>query len=221
MNHKFTWQNMTARVLIYLVGMVILALGLVLNTKTGMGASAIMSMAYTVSEANGWNLGDMTFLLYCGFVIAEFIIDGRHRTWTVFLQLPVSLVFTRFMNGFKALVPYESGYLPTDLLILLAAIVCTGIGAAITVDMQLVPNPGDGIVASVSRRIGKEIGLTKNFFDLGCCVISVVIGLFYGNPLLGIGLGTIISMVGVGRVISIFNRFFKQPLQRAAGIADR
>lgn len=38
----------------------------------------------------------------------------------------------------------------------------TGIGAAMTVDMQLIPNSGDGIVNSIARRCGRELGFTKN-----------------------------------------------------------
>lgn len=220
MNQQSSLQNKTARVLIYLGGMLVLALGLILNTKSGMGASAIISMAYTVSQGMGWNFADMTLILYCLFVVAELIIDGKHRTWTTILQIPLSIVFTRFMNLFAVFFTYENGYLPTDLLVLAAGIICTGIGAAITVDMQIIPNPGDGIVASVSRRIGKELGLTKNFFDIGCVTISVVMGLCFGNPLLGVGLGTFLSMIGVGRVIALFNHLCKSTLQRVAGISS-
>lgn len=215
---RCNYKAAVMRGVIYLGGLLVLALGLILNTKTGLGASAIMSVAYTVSEGTGWNLGDMTFLLYCAFVAAEFVINGKNRNWLDLLQLPLSLVFTRFMNLFKGLIPYESGYWPTDLLVLALAIVFTGIGAAMTVDMQLIPNPGDGIVSCVARRIGKELGLTKNLFDLGCMVVSMVIGLFYGNVFLGIGLGTVLSMIGVGRVIAVFNHLCKEPLQRAAGL---
>lgn len=221
MNNKSTTYNWTARVVIYLVGMMVLALGLILNTKTGLGASAIMSVAYTVSEGTGWDLGNMTLLLYCAFVAAEFVIKGRNRSWFDLLQLPLSVVITRFMNLFKGLIPYESGYLPTDLLVLAAAIVCTGIGAALTVDMRLVPNPGDGIVSAISGRTRTEFGLTKNIFDCACIIMSAIVGLIYGNPLLGIGLGTVISMVGVGRVISIFNRLFLRSLLRTAGLEER
>lgn len=91
------------------------------------------------------------------------IINGKDRSWLDLLQLPLSLVFTRFMNLFKAVIPYEHGYLPTDLLVLLAGIVLTGIGAAMTVDMQLIPNSGDGIVNSIARRCGRELGFTKIF----------------------------------------------------------
>lgn len=97
------------------------------------------------------------------------------------LQLVVSLVFTRFLNIFKAAIPYESGFLPADIALLVVAIILTGVGAAMTVDMQLVPNPGDGIVHSLAQRFGKELGLCKNLFDVGCVAISLVLGLAFGT----------------------------------------
>ena len=213
-------KNILARWFFYLFGMLVLALGLILNIKAGLGSSAIMSVAYTISEGAGLNLGDMTFVIYCLFIAAQMLINGKNRSWLDLLQLPLSLVFTRFMNLFKAVIPYEHGYLPTDLLVLLAAIILTGIGAAMTVDMQLIPNPGDGIVNSLARRWHRELGFTKNVFDLGCVAISLLLGAFFGNPLLGIGLGTVLSMIGVGRAVSLFNHFCKQPLARAAGLGE-
>lgn len=213
-------RPLVARWTIYLVGMLVLALGLILNIKAGLGSSAIMSMAYTVSEGAGLNLGNMTFVLYALFVAAQLVLNGKPRQWTVLLQLPLSLVFTRFMNLFKDVIPYRSGFLPTDLLVLLLAILLTGIGAAMTVDMRLIPNPGDGIVSSVAHRFGWELGFAKNCFDLGCVSVSLLLGLAFGNLLLGIGLGTVISMIGVGRVIAVFNKLCKPALLKAAGLAE-
>ena len=163
-------------------------------------------------------MGDMTFVIYCLFIAAQMIINDKDRSWLDLLQLPLSLVFTRFMNLFKAVIPYEHGYLPTDLLVLLAGIVLTGIGAAMTVDMQLIPNSGDGIVNSIARRCGRELGFTKNIFDCGCVAVSLLVGAFFGDPLLGIGLGTVISMLGVGRVVAAFNHLCKPAITRAAGL---
>ena len=112
-------KHIPVRCFFYLFGMLVLAMGLILNIKAGLGSSAIMSVAYTISEGAGVNLGDMTFVIYCLFIAAQMIINGKDRSWLDLLQLPLSLVFTRFMNLFKAVIPYEHGYLPTDLLVLL------------------------------------------------------------------------------------------------------
>lgn len=199
--------KLASRFGLYLLGMVLLALGLTLNTKTGLGASAIVSIPFTLSEGTGLDFGDLTLVEYCVLVAAQFVVKGKNRTWVDLLQLVVSLVFTRFLNIFKAAIPYESGFLPADIALLVVAIILTGVGAAMTVDMQLVPNPGDGIVHSLAQRFGKELGLCKNLFDVA-----------FGDPLLGIGLGTILSMVGVGRSIAVFNGLCKPRLLAMAGL---
>ena len=157
-----TKEQTIARWGFYLLGMVLLALGLTLNTKTGLGASAIVSVPFTVSQATGWNFGNLTLVVYCLFVVAQFILKGEKRQWTAILQVPLSIVFTRFMNLFEGGIPYKSGNLPADLVLLVVAIIFTGIGAAMTVAMQLIPNPGDGIVGTIARITGKELGFCKN-----------------------------------------------------------
>lgn len=199
--------------------MVLLAIGITLNSLTGLGASAIVSVPFTVSEATGLSFGDLTLVIYVLFVGAEFLIMGKKSSWTFLLQIPLSIVFTRIMNLIKAVLPYENGYLPLDLGMLIIAILLTGIGAAMTVDMALIPNPGDGIVASISARSGKELGLCKNILDLCCVCCSLIIGTcLRGTPLLGVGLGTVISMIGVGRVMAVFNALARRKLRTLAGL---
>lgn len=130
-----------ARWCIYALGMVLLAIGITLNSLTGLGASAIVSVPFTVSEATGLSFGDLTLVVYVAFVIAEFFIMGKASSWTYLLQIPLSIVFTRIMNLIKVVFPYESGNLPLDLVMLAIAIILTGVGAAMTVDMAPYPQP--------------------------------------------------------------------------------
>ena len=209
------------RWVIYVVGMLVLALGLTLNTKTGLGVSPILSLAYCSTQIWGVNLGDATFVLYAMFVIAQLIIRGKHRQWYDLLQLPLSLVFSRVLNLYDRFITYDPARhgLAANLICLALAIIVTGIGVAMTVNMRLVPNPGDGIVQALADRIGKEQGVAKNIFDLGCVALTVVMGLTLRGEVIGVGLGTVIAMIGVGRAISLVNHFFKEKMCRAAGMA--
>ena len=45
-------------------------------------------------------------------------------------------------------------------------------------------------------------------------VCSLAIGLAFGNPLMGIGLGTVLSMLGVGRVIYFLTKRRRRHLQQ-------
>ena len=105
------------------------------------------------------------------------------------------------------------------LLALLTAVVCTGVGAVLILDMRLIANPGDGIVQVLADFFNAEVGLTKNCFDAGNLLVSISLGLFLSGRLTGVGLGTAVSMVCVGRVMALFNRFFLEKLHQAAGMA--
>lgn len=204
----------------YLVGMLLLALGLTLNTKSGLGVSPIISVAFCTSQLLELNFGDMTFLLYVLFVAAQFWIRGKDRRMSDLLQIPLSLVFSRVLNLYDAVIPYDSAQASfvSNLVVLLAAVLLTGIGVSMTVNMRLVPNPGDGIVAALAQRLGWEQGLGKNVFDVGCVILTCAIGLLASGHVIGIGIGTLIAMLGVGRSIALVNHLFREKMCRSAGL---
>ena len=215
-------KNLFLRIVFYVAGLLILALGIILNTKSGLGVSPIISVAYSIATIGGFNFGNITFLLYSAFVVVEIVLHifrnhrysgeaggaiapAAHRDLKLvlvmdLLQLPLSLVFTRFMNLFSALLPTPSDNMPSRLLVLAAGIILTGIGAAI------------------SDCIGKSVGFTKNCFDLFNICLTTSIGLLFAHKLIGIGLGTVIAVLGVGRVIAVFNRLFMKKMTAAAGV---
>ena len=120
------------RVIFYVSGLLILALGIILNTKS--------------------------FVLYTIFVLIEMIlhtirnrkelnVEGKALESAVrkslplvlgmdLLQLPLSLVFTRFMNLFSAWIPAPSHGFASQLLVLAGGIICTGIGAAMSLGLR-------------------------------------------------------------------------------------
>ena len=131
-------KSMIYRVLIYIAGLLILAMGLTLNTKAGLGVSPIISVSYSVSEITHHNFGNTTLVLYTIFVILELVLHNirekqyekrvekslretengtedllKHANWMnrklIFvmdiLQIPLSIVFTRFLNVFSSVLP--------------------------------------------------------------------------------------------------------------------
>ena len=232
-------KTMFLRIVFYVVGLLILALGIILNTKSGLGVSPIISVAYSIATIGGFNFGNITFLLYSVFVVVEIflhifrnrryskedngaIAPAAHRDLKLvllmdLLQLPLSLVFTRFMNLFSALLPSLDN-MASRLLVLAAGIILTGIGAAMSLNMRIIPNPGDGIVQAISDCVGKSVGFTKNCFDLFNICLTISISLIFAHKLIGIGLGTVVAVLGVGRVIAVFNHLFMKKMTAAAGV---
>ena len=237
------------RILFYAAGLLVLALGLTLNTKTGLGVSPIISVAYSISEIFDHNFGNMTLALYCVFVVIEMVLhlirERRYRgqgggalanarkkdlkliLLMDFLQIPLSIVFTRFLNVFSAVIPtlYSNGpaapgELAVRVVFLIIAIILTGIGAAMSLNMRIVPNPGDGIVQAIADTIHKSVGFTKNCFDLTNITITIVLSFVFAGHLVGIGVGTILAMIGVGRTIAVFNHFTYAKMKELSGVEE-
>lgn len=245
-------KNNIYRGLFYVLGLLVLALGITLNTKAGLGVSPIISVSYSISTILNTNFGNMTLILYSTFVVVEMILhtrehflekkkeekgdaqsDSKKRSLKVMLlkdalQFPLSLIFTRFMNVFVYVIPaYDSpgvnGFyssFPGRIVTLIIAITLTGIGAAVSLNMRLIPNPGDGIVQAISDCIGKSVGFTKNCFDLFNITLTTCVGMIFAGHLIGIGIGTVLAVIGVGRVIAVFNHFFKKKMAVLAEVDD-
>lgn len=204
------------QILVYVVGMFILAIGLTLNTKANLGVSPIISVPYSISQITGLNFGDLTFVVYAIFVVVQIIIHIRlknhKRIVSDILQLPLSLIFTRLLNIFSTYIPTAQN-LGIRFIVLTLAIICTGVGAAMSLSMQLVPNPGDGIVQSLAEGFNKSVGLTKNLFDCFNLCITLCISIFIAHQIVGVGIGTVIAMLGVGRVIALFHHIFEYKIE--------
>lgn len=236
-------RDKVCRVLFYLAGLLILAFGITLNTKTGLGVSPIISVSFSISTILNVNFGDTTFLWYVIFVLTEVFLhmamskrsreSGKIRVTDLkravaadVLQIPLCLVFTRFMNLFAAVMPELktdcagtfAGSFAGRLLFLIAAIILTGVGAVLSLDMRLVPNPGDGIVQALSDFFGKNVGFVKNCFDTFNICLTIALSYIFAGHIIGIGIGTVLAVIGVGRVMALFNYLFLAGLDRAAGI---
>ena len=201
--------------------MLVLASGLTLSTKTGLGVSPVISVPFVIAELFDLNFGNCTFVMYCLFIIAEFIIKkGRTERIKIILQLPLSLGFTQFMNLVSSLADIHSDRIVVNLILLIIAIILTGVGASISLNCRLVPNPTDGIVQVVADSVGKKVGFIKNILDAVCVIISLALCLSVKGHLVGIGIGTIFAAIGVGRIVSLFNYFFKKKMETTIGLND-
>lgn len=199
-----------------------MSLGIVLNTKTNLGVSPLISVSYCVSELTQMNMGNVTFLWYVVFVLVEIgshICTKRYKAIVPdILQIPLSVVFTRFMNLFSAVLPEVGESWTMRLLFLAVAIVLTGVGISLTLSARLVPNPGDGIVQALADCSGKKVSTMKNILDAVCVIITIVISLIFAGKIIGVGIGTVFAVIFVGRVVAVFNRFFKKGIERLSGL---
>lgn len=209
---------MIRRLFFYFAGVLILGLGIVLNTKTGLGVAAINSFPFAISKMSGLTLGNATTILYVAFILAQLLIY-RKVAFKVLLQIPFSYLMGMIIDFYDTILDFGVPALPGALALLLGAILLTALGAYMMVAMDLIPNPADGLVNAIAKAIGKEFGKTKLMFD--CCMIAttITISLVFAHRLIGIGLGTIVSAALIGNIIvaysRLFNSYFKKVVENS------
>ena len=206
------------RISFYLMGLVILSIGLTLNTKSGLGVSPIISVPFSISNILNLNFATVTFIVYTGFVLLQFIIKGKNRDIKDILQIPFSLMFGILLNFFGGMLDFHPTTMWQRWLLLFGAIIGTAVGVSMLISMKLISNPADALAQAVGDLFKKDLGFGKNVLDITCVFITCTIGLVLSRKIIGIGIGTLICMIAVGRVIVVFNSIFKEGMLRLAGL---
>lgn len=209
---------------IYALGMFILAIGVTLSTRTNLGSSPITSVPYCLSYIMDWKIGDATLLVYSSFVIVEVAchIKMKEKLNVVkdILQVPVCLIFTRFMNLFAGMIPDMTGPFYLQAACQLIAVFLIGIGMVLALNVRLIPNPADGIIQTLADFTGTKMGTVKNIADAICVTITLVTGYLCTGKIVCVGIGTVMAMILVGRVVALGNHFLKAKIVKLSGLEN-
>ena len=204
------------RRVVYLVGVILLACGIALNTKTDLGVAPILSVAFVLSELSGIPFSLMSFFYYCFLILLQLILLGRRFEQLQWLQLAASFLTSFFIGVFSRLIP-AAGSLPLRIAFLLLAILLTGTGIILSVGAKFVPNPGDGMANAIALRTGKNLGFSKNLLDILSFLVALSLGLLFRGRLLGVGAGTVVTMLLTGRAVALLQK----PVLRLAGLEEK
>lgn len=83
---------MIKRFIVFVVGMNVLAIGIILNTKSLLGVGSINTLPYALANILSVSLGIMTTMVYLVFIIIQLILLKRFDL-QVIIQLPFSFIF--------------------------------------------------------------------------------------------------------------------------------
>lgn len=197
-------MKLTKRIVVYVLGIFILALGTVLFTRAGLGVSAIVSVPYTLSLVSPITLGMCTSIVYATFVIIEMILY-RKITVKVILQIPFSFVFGQIIDLYNTYLKVQPETIVFKIIFLILAVVCTAIGICMMLKCNFIVNPPDGIVQAVSTVLKKDFGTAKWIFDLTMVIVAFIMGIVTKGQVLGIGIGTVVAVFTIGNCIKWIN----------------
>lgn len=202
---------MALRYLWFIVGVLVNSFGIALITKAALGTSPISSVAYVLSLALPLTIGQFTFVMNMVFIALQPVLLRREYRPIQVLQIAVNVVFSAFLDVSMGMLSWlDPTTLPAQLAALLVGCAILGVGVAVEVAPDVLMVPGEGLVRAiyivVSRRFGSaRFGTIKNLFDISLMLIAVVLSLAFFGYLNGIGVGTVIAALLVGRIVNLTN----------------
>ena len=199
-------NNTAKRYLFFLIGILINAFGVALITKAALGTSPISSVPYVLSLRFTPTLGAFTFVMNLIFIILQPVLLRRDYQPIQLLQIVVNIVFSWFIDVSMNLLGWlEPQNITVELLVLLLGCAVLGLGISVEVAPDVLLVPGEGLVGALTAASGRRFGSVKVAFDVTLVLISLALSLLFFHRLNGLGLGTVISALLVGRFVNLYN----------------
>ena len=131
----------------------------------------------------------------------------RKLTITIFLEIPFSLIFGYIIDFYDSLIKIRCSNLLSAYLLLLIAIIFVSLGC------NLIATPVESTVKTISQVYNLKFSLVKNVFDITMIIMTLLLCLVLQIPVYGIGMGTVLSALLVGRFISGYQYLFDEKIQ--------
>lgn len=208
------------RFILYVIGLNLIAVAVVLNIRYALGVAAFSSVMYSISEIYHISLGTASIICYLLFVVIQCILSKK-ITLTYVLEVPLSLAFGVLTDLYDWLIPEIEFHLMIRLVLFILTMFVTSMGVYLCVKTDLVLTPTDGIVKTISEVFHFPFSIVKNVFDISLVAISVILCLGNHTRLYGIGLGTVLSALCLGRIIKLFEKYIPMPGLAKKGKADK
>jgi len=196
------------RVLIYCVGLMLIALGVAISVNSDLGVSPVNSLPYVVSRIMDVRMGVCVTVIFCFYILLQAILLGREFRPVNVLQILFSTLFGYFVDFAKLLVGDFA--LPTyvgKLVMLAVSILLIALGVLLYMDVQLVPMPMEGLSACIAKKLGKPFPTMKTVVDCVVVLVGTVLSIVFLGQLDGVREGTILTAAVTGKLIGIMKKW--------------
>ncbi len=213
-----TWGK---RVLVYCVGLFILALGVSFSKVADLGMSPVNSIPYVLSEIfTSLSMGTWVIIVFSTYIVVQFLILGKDIQPARLLQILCTTLFgyfTDFTNALTAaLLPEPTAVAASfalvygvRLLYLFISMLLIALGILFYLTPDLISLPGEGIMQVLAQKLHLPLHKVKMAFDVTVSLVALALSLVYFREFHGIREGTVIAAFGVGKILGLY-----APLQR-------
>ena len=201
-------HHYVSRYLWFVLGVLVNSFGVALITQAALGTSPISSIPYVLSLRFPITLGEFTFILNLVYILGQIVLLRRAFQPIQLLQIAVNVVISAFIDVSMSLLSWlQPDHIAVKLIALILGCAILGVGISIEVAPDVLVVPGEGIVRAMTQVSGKRFGSVKVFFDCTLVAIALILSFLFFHGLNGLGLGTVISALIIGRFVNLYNRY--------------
>lgn len=201
------------RILLFILGTSLNALGITLITKAYLGTSPISSLPFVLSLGLPLSFGTLTFIFNMIFFAGQIILLRKTFPKIQILQIPVTLFFgfliDVFMFLFRDVKPENYMY---SLMLLVLGCFVMALGITLAVRANLVMTPGNAFVQTLAEYLNRPFGNVKIAFDTLLTILAVISSFALFHTFRGVREGTVISAMLVGTFINLCQKWLKHSL---------
>ncbi len=199
----------------YVFAIIFIALGVALAAKAGFGVSMIAAPMYTlhlwlVQYTEILTLGTLEYI-FQGVIILSIALIVKH--------FKVSYLFSFATSVFSGLAidlmfwivsPLTAETLFARIVVFAASILTCAFGVSCIFHAYVSPAGNELFVKEFAVHFGKNIHKVKTTYDMTFLAISVALNLLLFRGFVGIGIGTVVTALLNGPIISVFDRLLKK-----------
>jgi uncharacterized membrane protein YczE len=207
------------RLLVYVIGLLVLAGGSTLAINVKLGLSAVNCFPYVLGRALDVSYGTGLIIVFVFFIGLQYLLLGSKFHISNLLQFPVTFLYGYFADFWVwTFGAFEPETYAAKVVMLLCSIAVVGFGVALYVTPNIMPNPVEGLSMATAERFGKTFSAAKTITDSSAVVAAGLTGLVFLGAVVGVREGTIVSALLTGRAAGYCFRITRPLAARLAGI---
>lgn len=207
---KFNIRLFIKKLFVLIIGLFVLAFGIALSAKSGIGVSPSASLSYVLSRIFPFSMGTFTMAVNVVFIIVQIILLRKDFKLLNLLQLAVVFAFGYFTDlTLKIVEPMEINAYWLRLLLCIASCIIMAMGVFLEVKAALIVMPSEGAISAIADKLHLDFGIVKIIMDCLFIVISCAVSLIVFHGFNGVREGTIIAALLVGFCTRFYNKHIR------------
>jgi len=189
----------------YLIGAIILALGITLSLLSNVGAGAFDALNFSISKLLSISVGTAMYLTI--FTIFTLAMILKPRVSYIFGFL-LSLMTGFWIDVWMRIIPGVNGLLG-GIIFFAIALILLPLGIALMIKSKMPLSPMDTLMLIMAEKTKKSISMMKTLMEVSFVILALIFGYYAGIGIGSISIGTVVLTFSIGPLIQIFLKLVK------------